>query len=258
MGVLFYFKKSCFFRINYVFLCFPKKNNYFFVLTVSFFFLGRPSFIILFWNTSFVKLSFPKSNTTMGDSVPTLGMRLDDMISEIDRLPSSQLYGIIVAVTVGLCVVLLGTGNSTNFERQQEQQHQRQQQMINDNNDLAKPQKSTTPASDGVNQPKWHIFKWINCLAVVAFLWSVYTFCSNASQYLHHESQGVLVQFLVGWSIFLLYFFGFFGVSLIHDDIPKEHDETTNVINSNIPRYVFVIAYYNDFVPINSIGICNR
>lgn len=171
----------------------------------------------------------------MGDSAPTLGMRLDDMISEIDRLPSSQLYGIIVAVTVGLCVVLLGTGNSTNFERQQEQQHQRQQQMINDNNDLAKPQKSTTPASDGVNQPKWHIFKWINCLAVVAFLWSVYTFCSNASQYLHHESQGVLVQFLVGWSIFLLYFFGFFGVSLIHDDIPKEHDETTNVINSNIP-----------------------
>jgi len=149
-------------------------------------------------------------------SMPTIGMQLDFMIANIDQLPSTQLYGLIVAVTVGLCVVLLGTGNS-NLEIEQ----QRQQQQHKDENELKKPE--MVVLDDG-KQPKWHIFKWINYIAVAAFLYSVFIFCSNASQYLHHESQGVLVQFLVGWSVFLMYFFGFFGISLIHEDIPRELD----------------------------------
>jgi len=149
-------------------------------------------------------------------TIPTLGMQLDAMIVKIDQLPSTQLYGFIVAVTVGLCVVLLGTGNS-NLEIEQ----QRQQQQQKDANELKKPK---VVAVDGGKQPKWHLFKWINYIAVSGFLYSVFFFCSNASQYLHHESQGVLVQFLVGWSVYLMYFFGFFGVSLIHEDIPTEVD----------------------------------
>lgn len=131
------------------------------------------------------------------------------MIDQIDNLSSTQLYGIIVAATVGLCVVLLGTGNS-NLDLQQ--------------NTAAKDDLVKKPAAASApgRQPRWHIFKWVNYLAVAAFLWSVCTFCLNASHYLHHESQGVLVQFLVGWSVFLLYFFGFFGVSLIHEDIPND------------------------------------
>ncbi|KAG7367191.1 hydroxymethylglutaryl-coenzyme A reductase-domain containing protein [Nitzschia inconspicua] len=143
-------------------------------------------------------------------TMPTIGMRLDAMIDQIDNLSSTQLYGIIVAATVGLCVVLLGTGSS-NLDLQ--------------HNTTAKDNLLKKPAAvPKGRQPKWHIFKWINYLAVVAFLWSVCTFCLNASHYLHHESQGVLVQFLVGWSVFLLYFFGFFGVSFIHEDI--SNDET--------------------------------
>jgi len=149
-------------------------------------------------------------------SIPTIGMQLDAMIANIDQLPSTQLYGLIVAATVGLCVVLLGTGNST-FEIEQ----QRQEQQQKDANDLKKPKMVVV---DGGKQPKWHLFKWINYIAVSGFLYSVFFFCSNASQYLHHESQGVLVQFLVGWSVFLMYFFGFFGVSMIHEDIPTEVD----------------------------------
>ena len=143
-------------------------------------------------------------------------MQLDAAIAKIDQLPSTQLYGLIVAATVGLCVVLLGTGNSSLEIEQQRQQHQQ-----NDANDLKKPKMVVI---DGGKQPKWHLFKYINIIAVAAFLYSVFIFCSNASQYLHHESQGVLVQFLVGWSVFLMYFFGFFGVSLIHEDIPSEVD----------------------------------
>lgn len=146
--------------------------------------------------------------------MPTAGMHLDAMIAKIDQLPSTQLYGLIVAATVVLCVFLLGTGNST-----LEIEQQRQQQ--NDDNELRKPKIRVVDSS---KQPKWHLFKWINYVAVAAFLYSVFIFCSNASQYLHHESQSVLVQFLVGWSIFLMYFFGFFGVSLIHEDIPTEAD----------------------------------
>lgn len=149
-------------------------------------------------------------------AMPTIGMQLDAMIAKIDQLPSTQLYGLIVAATVGLCVVLLGTGNSS-----LEIEQQRQQQQQNDANDLKKPKMVVI---DGGKQPKWHLFKYINIIAVAAFLYSVFIFCSNASQYLHHESQGVLVQFLVGWSVFLMYFFGFFGVSLIHEDIPSEVD----------------------------------
>jgi len=61
-------------------------------------------------------------------TMPTIGMQLDAMIAHVDQLPSTQLYGLIVAATVGLCVVLLGTGNS-NLEIQQRQQQQQQQQQ---------------------------------------------------------------------------------------------------------------------------------
>jgi hypothetical protein len=150
------------------------------------------------------------------ESLPTLGMRLDAMIDQIDNLSSTQLYGVIVAVTVGLCVVLLGTG-STHLDFPQPPTE-------NDNaNAITKPVPVVGATTKG-RQPRWHIFKWVNYLAVAAFLWSVCTFCLNASQYL--DSQGVLVKFLIGWSVFLLYFFGFFGVSLIHEDIPKEEPTT--------------------------------
>jgi len=149
--------------------------------------------------------------------MPTIGMQLDAMIAQIDALPSTQLYGLIVAATVGLCVVVLGTGNS-NLEMEQ--------------HDLKKPK--MVPV-DGGKQPNWQIFKVINYIAVAAFLYSVFMFCSNASKYLHHESQGVLAQFLVGWSVFLMYFFGFFGVSLIHEDIPSEVDSVPSQPKSVAP-----------------------
>ena len=142
-------------------------------------------------------------------------MQLDAMIAKIDALPSTQLYGLIVAATVGLCVILLGTGNS-NLEMEQH---------------LMKPKMVVVNAG---KQPNWGLFKMINYIAVAAFLYSVFIFCSNASQYLHHESQGVLAQFLVGWSVFLMYFFGFFGVSLIHEDIPSD---------DSVPRYVCDVLF---------------
>ena len=152
-------------------------------------------------------------------TAPTLGMRLDAVLSQVDELSSTQLYGLIVAATVTLCVFLLGTGSNTDVELATATTTT----TSNDDDGLKKP--SQTNASSTTRQPRWHIFKWINYLASAAFLASVGMFCMNASQYLHHESQGVLVKFLVGWSVFLMYFFGFFGISLIHEDIPQDNQE---------------------------------
>jgi hypothetical protein len=152
-------------------------------------------------------------------TIITIGMRLDDLVhqvsqvgSHVDNLNSTQLYGLIVAATVGLCVVLLGTGNPAELEQQQPKPKSKW------NNNM------TNLKTTG-KQPRWHVFRWVNYLFVGAFLWSVATFLLNASQYLHHDSQGVLAQFLVGWSVFLCYFFGFFGISLVHQDIQENVQE---------------------------------
>lgn len=154
----------------------------------------------------------------------TIGMRLDAVLSKVDQLSSTQLYGLIVAATVTLCVVLLGTGSNTHVELKQSP-HTMTTTVKKKAHTGARA--SAASSKGGARQPRWYIFQWINYLAAAAFLWSVGTFCLNASTYLHHESQGVLVQFLVGWSLFLLYFFGFFGISLIHEDIPKEDEQST-------------------------------
>eukprot|EP00529_Nitzschia_sp_RCC80_P016964 CAMPEP_0113516262 /NCGR_PEP_ID=MMETSP0014_2-20120614/41451_1 /TAXON_ID=2857 /ORGANISM="Nitzschia sp." /LENGTH=645 /DNA_ID=CAMNT_0000413019 /DNA_START=123 /DNA_END=2060 /DNA_ORIENTATION=+ /assembly_acc=CAM_ASM_000159 len=156
-------------------------------------------------------------------TAPTLGMRLDAVLSQVDELSSTQLYGLIVAATVTLCVFLLGTGSNTDVE------FATNNRMETNDDGLKKPHASTNNTSSTTRQPRWHIFKWVNYLASAAFLSSVGMFCMNASQYLHHESQGVLVQFLVGWSVFLMYFFGFFGISLIHEDIPKDNQDDQGI-----------------------------
>jgi hydroxymethylglutaryl-CoA reductase (NADPH) len=46
------------------------------------------------------------------DSPPTLGMRLDAMISKLDSLSSFHMYSLIVAVTLVFCLALLGTGTT--------------------------------------------------------------------------------------------------------------------------------------------------
>lgn len=47
----------------------------------------------------------------MMTEAPTLGMRLDAMISSIDSMSSFHMYSLIVAVTLVWCLALLGTGN---------------------------------------------------------------------------------------------------------------------------------------------------
>jgi 4-amino-4-deoxy-L-arabinose transferase-like glycosyltransferase len=140
------------------------------------------------------------------------------MSSYIDDLSSTQLYTAIVAATCGLCYGLMGTGGEQNLPSPQALRNA-ENDNNNNNNNNAKSYKVTKVKQ----QPKWYLFKYINvgvfflfCLSVAVFLW-------NATSYI--SDNGMLTQFLVGWSLCLGYFFGFFGVFFIHDDISKDHDD---------------------------------
>jgi len=138
----------------------------------------------------------------MTDTTPdmTIGMHLDAMLERVDSLSSTQLYGIIVVATVGISFLLLGSGGSA----------------VDDVVVLKEPTTTKpTPTPQG-RQPKWHILKWLNYAAIVGFLASVAKAAMHASGYL--EDSFSLVQYLVGWSLFLCYFFGFFGISFIDAD----------------------------------------
>jgi hypothetical protein len=145
-------------------------------------------------------------------------MQIDAVLDEIDRLSSTQLYAIIVAVTVVISFVLLGTHN-------QQDEILTAPTSVGNSNSISSPSKKTANISAGP-EPRWHIFKWINWLAITAFILSVMEFGWNADQYLHSVSGTVLFRYLVGWSVFLGYFFGFFGVSFVHDIHAAEEDGT--------------------------------
>lgn len=160
----------------------------------------------------------------------TIGMKLDKLISKIDGLPPTQLYGLIVGATLMICFVVLGSG-------------------VNDDVDVLKaPTKNKvkrtpvkTACSNNIPQPKWHIFHWINYCIIGAFGGSVGYFWLNASDYI--DSSTLLLKFLIGWSICLCYFFGFFGVSFVHDiatDSSEEEQVGTPNSVSNVTKQLTV------------------
>jgi len=65
-------------------------------------------------------------------------------------------------------------------------------------------------------EPRWHILRITNYVVATGFTLSVLQFASNASTYLNDSTS--LLQFLMVWSLFLCYFFGFFGISFIELD----------------------------------------
>jgi hydroxymethylglutaryl-CoA reductase (NADPH) len=151
---------------------------------------------------------------------PTLGMRLDAFIQQLDSLSSTQLYGIIVGfITIGT-FLLLGSGD-----------HPEELQM-----QLAAVTQTKGSKVKAAPEPQWHIFRWVNYLAVAVFGWSVADFSMHAAKYLNDSDSSVLLKFLLGWSVLLCYFFGFFGVSFVHD-IAEEHrgeEFTAENTNANI------------------------
>lgn len=146
-------------------------------------------------------------------SATTLGMRLDAFLSKmdstmvsIDNLSSTQLYGLIVFVTAVISFSILGFGQDDD-------------ELQAPLKSSSSPQKTFTKTSTG-KEPKWFVLKYLNYIAVGLFITSIGMFGLNAQAIL--KDSTTLLQFLMGWSVFLCYFLGFFGISFVDaDDIVK-------------------------------------
>lgn len=157
-----------------------------------------------------------------GETV-TLGMRLDAFTAQLDSLSSTQLYGVTVLLSIVFCISLLNTGRLSKTDLRTTPELK--EPLL----DTLKPSnKSTEP------QPKWYILNFLNFLAGLSFIVSVVIFLSNASTYMK-DSLSVF-KFLVGWGIFLCYFFGFFGISFVDADLLERSSEVKKEALST-PRF---------------------
>jgi quinol-cytochrome oxidoreductase complex cytochrome b subunit len=137
------------------------------------------------------------STTTATATATTIGMKLDAFVSSLDSMPSNQLYGIIVGVTVLISFTLLGSGGV--------------QEEVFAAPSLKKKRSPTSTSNQP--QPKWFVLRFLNYVFSTAFVASVAHFGWHAQSYLQDSTS--LLRFLVGWSLFLCYFFGFFGISFV-------------------------------------------
>lgn len=146
-------------------------------------------------------------------TTPTMGMRLDDAIQSLDNLNSTQLYVLIIVITIALSFTVLPNG----LPEPQQQQRAAPPPPLDA---AAHTTRKRRTSIEGRPEPKWHIFKWVNYAALCVFLYSVFDFSMHCNVYV--AESHTLAKFLVGWSVLLCYFFGFFGVSLVHDTMMEE------------------------------------
>ena len=159
---------------------------------------------------------------TATTSPPTLGMRLDLAIESLNHLSSTQLYILIVASTIAISYAVLSYGPSSSPD---DTVVAGVVEVLGKRPPKGAAAATTTkpiPTSNNAAharagpEPKWHIFKWVNVAVMLLFVYSVVDFGWHGTIY-STSSAPTLWKFLVGWSVLLCYFFGFFGVSLVHD-----------------------------------------
>lgn len=167
----------------------------------------------------------------------TVGAQIDAAIAQLSNVSSTQIFAVVIAVSLCFSFILLNSGGSSALTMMDEKEGPA--------DSLRKPQvpnKKEQPASnpsDALPEPRWHILKLTNFVAVTGFLLSVLQFAFNASTYLNDSTS--LLQFLGVWSIFLMYFFGFFGISFIElDDFvpPQPQQPVQSSVSQVAPRKV--------------------
>jgi len=158
----------------------------------------------------------------MENGTPTLGMRLDSFIGQLDSLSPTQLYGVTVLSSVVFCILLLNTGGLSNIDYRLSAHSKGKQSNVSGS------------SKQGLEpQPKWYILNVLNTVAALSFIVSVVTFLSDASTYMNDSFS--VFKFLAGWGMFLCYFFGFFGISFVDADVLERslEAETTAKLNAS-------------------------
>ena len=141
------------------------------------------------------------------------------LIDWIDSIPSTHLYFAAVAISIVFSFLLLNSGDSPH--------HALMPPDAKLPADLGVCKDRQRPAADGTQsshhhrrpagpEPKWHILKILNYAAATSFTASVLYFASDYSRFLSDSAS--LLKFITGWSAFLVFFFGFFGISFVDAD----------------------------------------
>jgi len=197
-----------------------------------------PSSLIIF--SSFAAAADAAPADTAASTPPstlTVGMRLDNFLASAGSfvdvttsLSSPQLYALIVGLTVLVSFLLLGSptemsavedvrndgSNSNKNGRKRRSAPSRAKNISSsDSNNNNNNGGNTDDVDDIGPEPRWHLFRYFNYAIATAFAWSVAEFCLHATEYYYYNTDALLM-FLLGWSVFLCYFFGFFGVSFVH------------------------------------------
>jgi len=143
----------------------------------------------------------------------TLGMRIDTAIAFASDVPVTYQLFLSLCLIFSCTVLNIATGN----EQRASRFHSADVAAAEAERDVTKPSSRNVSDSDDEPEPKWHILKILNIAAVLGFFTSVGYFASEASRFMN--DSGSLLKFLVCWSTFVLYFFGFFGIAFIDDDV---------------------------------------
>ena len=133
-------------------------------------------------------------------------MRLDSVLSKLESLNTTQVYYALVVVAVTVIISFGVLGSPSEMPEFQVHEFPKRKQ-------------------GNRREPRWHIFRWVNYVVVAVFSWSVADFAVHWHEYLNSDT--VLLQFLFGWSALLCYFFGFFGVSFVHDTVAEPEGART-------------------------------
>jgi hypothetical protein len=146
------------------------------------------------------------------ENVPTI----DAVIAQLQTVSTTQVYATVIAVSLAFAFFLLNSGGGSSAfaiktEESSDLLHKPKAPMMRKHHHQQQEQPTASAP-----EPKWHILKITNYVTATGFLLSVLQFASNASTYLNDSTS--LLQFLSVWSVFLCYFFGFFGISFIELD----------------------------------------
>jgi hydroxymethylglutaryl-CoA reductase (NADPH) len=166
------------------------------------------------------------SNTSDGCSVARLMKNTGKILAEaIGEADPCRLYVVLVGITLVLVALLFLFDFVCNY--------------LSNQTTLYRPLDTHDGSIQSLiypREPRWHVFTWVNVVATVLFLWSVADFTIHYSNYGTRQSY----RHLVIWSVFLCYFFSFFGISLIYEDFVKStfqrNPSNGDMKNSECPR----------------------
>eukprot|EP00581_Thalassiosira_minuscula_P031435 CAMPEP_0183784684 /NCGR_PEP_ID=MMETSP0739-20130205/66112_1 /TAXON_ID=385413 /ORGANISM="Thalassiosira miniscula, Strain CCMP1093" /LENGTH=718 /DNA_ID=CAMNT_0026028659 /DNA_START=67 /DNA_END=2223 /DNA_ORIENTATION=- len=168
--------------------------------------------------------SFYLLNSGGGSSSPALQMMTNDTKEQQDADADSLRKPARAAATSSSSSSESSSVGGSSSPALQMMTNDTKEQQDADADSLRKPARAAATSSSSSSEsssedrpePRWHILRFTNYVAALGFLVSVLQFASNASAYLNDSNS--LLQFLTVWSLFVVYFVGFFGISFVELD----------------------------------------